>query len=296
MTSPPATRFRLIHTTRYAYSVPVDLGVHIVHLRPRPLLGQAIIADSLSTVPPGARRRDGIDHFGNLVTWLFLDQSHESFELTAESVVEVGFPAPAPPATTPPWEMVAAEARAPSGWRASEFLFDSPMAPAQDDARAYAAKSFPPGRPILAGLIDLNTRIRADFTYRSGMTSISTPVAEVMQRRIGVCQDFSHVMISGLRGLGLPARYVSGYVRTKPPPGQVRRQGADQSHAWVGCWTGSAHGWVDLDPTNALIVRDEHVVVGWGRDYGDVSPIRGVILGGGRHGLSVSVDLEPLAA
>ena len=124
------------------------------------------------------------------------------------------------------------------------------------------------------------------------MTTISTPVSKVMQLRAGVCQDFTHVMISGLRSLGLPARYVSGYIRTKPPPGQVRRRGADQSHAWVGAWMGPEHGWVDFDPTNDLIVSDEHVVLGWGRDFGDVSPLRGVILGGGRHSLKVSVDLE----
>ncbi len=287
-----ATRFRLTHTTRYTYAASVDLAAHMVHLRPRPLPGQAVLSDTMRTLPAGARRRDGIDHFGNRVSWLFLDRSHDEFALTAESVVEVGFPAPAPADQTPPWEHVAAEARSAEGWRASEFRFDSPLAPAQADATAYAERSFPPGRPILAGLVELNARIKADFTYRPGMTSVSTQVSEVMQRRVGVCQDFSHVMISGLRGLGLPARYVSGYVRTRPPPGQPRRQGADQSHAWVGCWIGGLHGWVDLDPTNALIVRDEHVVVGWGRDYGDVSPIRGVILGGGSHGLSVSVDLE----
>lgn len=290
----PLTRYRLRHATRYAYAVPVDLGVHMVHLRPRPLPGQVVLSDTVQTQPATARRRDGLDHFGNRVTWLFLDESHETFDLIAETLVEVGFPAPPTAAQTPPWEQVAAAVREPDGWQASEFLFDSPLAPAQADARQYALRSFPPGRPVLEGLIDLNTRIKADFVYRPGMTSVSTQVAEVMQRRLGVCQDFSHVMISGLRGLGLPARYVSGYVRTRPPPGQPRRQGADQSHAWVGCWLGPAHGWVDLDPTNALIVANEHVVVGWGRDYGDVSPIRGVILGGGRHELSVAVDLEPV--
>ncbi len=289
------TRFRLRHATRYVYGVPVDLGVHMVHLRPRPLFGQIVLSDSIQAHPSTARRRDGIDHFGNRVTWLFLDQSHGTFEVVAESLVEVAVPAPPDAATTPPWEQVAAEVRRPTGWRASEFLFDSPLAPAQEDARLYAEQSFPPGRPVLEGLIDLNARINTDFVYRPGMTSVSTQVTEVMQRRMGVCQDFSHVMISGLRGVGLPARYVSGYVRTHPPPGEPRLQGADQSHAWVGCWLGAEHGWVDLDPTNALIVRNEHVVVGWGRDYGDVSPVRGVILGGGSHGLTVSVDLEPVA-
>jgi transglutaminase-like putative cysteine protease len=152
--------------------------------------------------------------------------------------------------------------------------------------------SFPAGRPVLAGLLDLTARIRGDFTFRPGVTTIATPVAKVLRQRAGVCQDFTHVMIAGLRALGLPARYVSGYIRTRPPPGRAARRGADQSHAWVGAWLGPEHGWIDLDPTNDLVVQDEHVVLGWGRDYGDVSPVRGVLLGGGTHKLSVSVDLE----
>ena len=128
------------------------------------------------------------------------------------------------------------------------------------------------------------------------MTTLATPVGEILERREGVCQDFSHLMICALRGLGLPARYVSGYIRTRPPPGLSRRRGADQSHAWVGCWLGPEHGWTDLDPTNGLVVGDEHVVLAWGRDYGDVTPVRGVILGGGEHSLSVRVDLEPTEA
>ncbi|MBX9699088.1 MAG: transglutaminase family protein, partial [Acetobacteraceae bacterium] len=135
--------------------------------------------------------------------------------------------------------------------------------------------------------------ITRDFAFRPGVTGIATPVEEVLARRQGVCQDFTHLMIAALRGLGLPARYLSGYLRTRPPAGQARRRGADQSHAWVGAWLGPAAGWVGLDPTNALVVRDEHVVLGWGRDFGDVSPLRGVVLGGGAHALTVAVDLEP---
>ena len=168
------------------------------------------------------------------------------------------------------------------------------MAPAHEEAARYAAPSFATGRPVLAGLLDLNTRIRRDFAFRAGVTTLSTPIGEVLKRREGVCQDFTHLMIGALRGLGLPARYVSGYIRTRPPPGQMRRRGADQSHAWVGCWMGPQHGWVDLDPTNGILVKDEHVVLAWGRDYGDISPVRGVVLGGGAsHDLTVSVDLEP---
>ena len=166
------------------------------------------------------------------------------------------------------------------------------MVAADPEVAAYVAKSFPAGRKTMIGVIDLLDRIRRDFKFQSGVTTIATPVGKVLAQRAGVCQDFSHLMISGLRSLGIPARYVSGYIRTKPPPGQERRRGSDQSHAWVGVWLGQEHGWVDVDPTNNLIVHDEHVVLGWGRDYGDLSPVRGVILGGGKHTLSVSVDLE----
>ena len=286
-------KYRVRHTSRYAYGTPVDLAVHMVHLRPRPMPYQCVVSEQIETAPMPARRRDGHDHFGNRVTWLFIDLPHADFEVTAESVVEVQYPPAPDPASTPPWEDVAQATHAAEGWRASEYRFDSSMAPANAAAAAYAAQSFPPGRPVLAGLIELNSRINHEFRFRSGVTSVSTPVSQIMQRREGVCQDFSHVMISGLRGIGLPARYVSGYIRTKPPPGQKRRIGADQSHAWVGCWLGAEHGWVDLDPTNDLIVKDEHVVLGWGRDYGDVSPVRGVILGGGDHSLDVTVDLAP---
>ena len=147
---------------------------------------------------------------------------------------------------------------------------------------------------MLAGLRDLTARIRQDFTFRIGETTVVTPVARVLRQRAGVCQDFAHVMVAGLRALGLPARYVSGYLRTRPPPGRPARRGADQSHAWVGAWLGPEHGWVDLDPTNDLVVHDEHVVLAWGRDYGDISPVRGVILGGGEHRVRVGVDLEAL--
>lgn len=290
--------FKVRHSTRYAYATPVDLAVHMVHLRPRTLPWQQVLTSSLSVMPEAARRRDGLDHFGNLVTWLFLDRPHPEFEVTTEALVAVGFPAPPAAETTPAWEKVAAQARAggPGAWQAAEFAFGSRMAPAHQGAGAYAAESFPPGRPVLAGLLELNKRIRADFRFRAGVTTLSTPISEVLEKREGVCQDFTHLMIGALRQLGLPARYTSGYIRTRPPPGQQRRRGADQSHAWVGCWLGPQHGWVDLDPTNGILVKDEHVVLGWGRDYADISPLYGIILGGGAHRLTVAVDLEPQEA
>ena len=235
-----------------------------------------------------------MDYFGNPVTWLFLDLPHADFEVTAESVVDVEFPRHRCRPRPCHGSRRSRPARLPAAWREAEFRFGTTMAPVDAASRAYAQGSFPPGRPILEALIDLTTRIYKEFRFKAGVTTISTPVSQVMQRKEGVCQDFSHVMISGLRGLGVPARYTSGYIRTRPPPGQPRRQGADQSHAWVGAWMGPEHGWVDLDPTNGVVVKDEHVLLGWGRDYSDVSPVRGVILGGGgEHWLSVSVDLEP---
>ena len=286
--------YRIRHTTRYDYRVPVDYGVHLAHLIPRPLPGQRVIAAAVETMPALSWRHDGVDHFGNAVAWLFLDTPHASFEATMRALVEVAFAPPPEAWATPPWEAVAAAAwRGGAGaWQAAEFVFDSPLAGADPGARAYAADCFSPGRPVLAALLDLIGRIRAEFTFRAGVTTTATPIAEVLRRREGVCQDFSHLMISALRSLGLPARYVSGYIRTRPPPGQARRLGADQSHAWVDAWLGVEHGWVGLDPTNGLIVHDEHVVLAWGRDYDDIAPLRGVILGGGEQSLTVEVELE----
>ena len=289
--------YHVRHMTRYDYQTPVDLGAHLAHLRPRALPFQRILRAGVHAAPAVSWRRDGCDHFGNEVTWLFLDVAHAAFQVIADAVVDVGFPAPPDPAATPSWEAVAQQAWAagPDAWQDAEFLFDSPRAPAGGEARAYGAASFTPGRPVLAALLELNARIKRDFTFRAGVTTTTTPIAEVLRRREGVCQDFTHLMISVLRSFGLPARYVSGYIRTRPTRGKTQRLGADQSHAWVGAWLGSDHGWVGLDPTNGIVVRDEHVVLGWGRDFGDVTPLRGVILGGGEQTLTVEVELVEAA-
>ncbi len=289
-------RYRVRHITAYEYAEPVDLASHMLHLSPRSLPTQLVVSALLTTSPEPQRVRTGRDHFGNHVAWMFHDAPHAAFEVTLEAVVQIT-PAPVPEADeTPAWELVAAKAAAggADGWAAAEFTFASPMAALDAATTRYAAESFPAGRPVMQGLVELTSRIRRDFKFRGGVTTIATPVSKVMAQRAGVCQDFSHLMIAGLRALGLPARYVSGYLRTRPPPGQPARRGADQSHAWVGAWLGPAHGWLDFDPTTDLIVQDEHVVLGWGRDYGDVSPVRGVILGGGDQTLSVGVDLEPV--
>ena len=285
------TRYALRHVTAYRYATAVDLATHMLHLTPRDLPGQAVEGYTLQVSPAPAYRTDGTDHFGNGVDFLSIEAPHASFEVVLDAVLSVGFAAPPAAADTLPWEAVRDAVASVAGVEAAEFSLPSALAPADAGAGAYAAQSFPPRRPVLAGLLDLTARIRRDFAFRPGVTTISTPVSQVMSQRAGVCQDFAHAMIAGLRSLGLPARYCSGYVRTRPPPGQKRRQGADQSHAWVGCWLGPGFGWVDLDPTNDLVVRDEHVLLGWGRDYADISPVTGILLGGGKQALDVSVDL-----
>jgi len=285
--------YRVRHVTAYSYEQPVDLAAHLLHLKPRPLSGQRVLRAAIRCLPAPDHMTETHDHFGNAVTRIYLARPHTRFEVTAEAQVAVDYPAPPEPAWTPPWEQVAALTAA-GGAHApvAEFAFGSAHAPAITAAGDYVRPSFTPGRAILAALLDVLRRMRRDFSFQAGVTGISTPVNEVLRLRRGVCQDFTHLMLAGMRALGLPGRYVSGYIRTRPPPGQERRRGADQSHAWVGAWLGPDHGWVDLDPTNDIIVRDEHVTVAWGRDFADISPLRGVILGGGAHRLHVSVDLE----
>lgn len=280
----------LRHRTAYGYAQTVDLAAHLLHLKPRALPGQRVISARLTCTPRPDHHTETHDHFGNAATRLFLVAPHTSFEVTAESLVEVDFAPPPEAAGTPAWEEVAASAH---GAETADFILPTRHIPLLAEATAYARASFPPGRRVLEGLLDLNRRMRQDFVFQAGVTSITTPIADVLRDRRGVCQDFTQVMLAALRGLGLPARYVSGYVRTRPPPGQARRRGADQSHAWVSAWMGPGLGWVQLDPTNGIVVRDEHVILAWGRDFSDISPLRGVLLGGGDHRLSVSVDLEP---
>lgn len=284
-------RYALRHATLYRYAQPVDIANHLLHLTPRAVSGQVVHSVRLDVSPLPAHRTEGTDHHGNGVTWLSIEAPHDRLEVVLDAVVEVGFAVPPLAASTPAWEAVRAATLRPEGAGAAEFALPSALAPADAGAGAYAARSFPPGRPVLEGLLELTGRIRRDFAFKPGVTTISTPVSQVLSLRAGVCQDFAHLMIAGLRAIGLPARYASGYVRTRPPPGQARRQGADQSHAWVGAWMGPALGWVDLDPTNDLVVRDEHVLLSWGRDYADISPVKGILLGGGKQVLEVSVDL-----
>lgn len=289
-------RYRVSHRTTYRYSNPVDLAQHLAHLRPCTLLGQTVTECEVAVEPAADDRATHIDHFGNIVDSFRIDVAHEELVVQMRAEVDVSLPVPPSADTTPPWESMRDDFAAafPTEIAASEFVNPSPLVAPDDAALAYARPSFPPGATILAGALDLTRRIRADFVYTPGATDISTPLAEVFARRVGVCQDFAHVQIAALRALGLPAAYVSGYIRTYRDPGQAALRGADASHAWVAVWCGAQAGWVHLDPTNDLVAHDEHVIVARGRDFADVSPVRGIILGGGHHTYGVEVELVPL--
>lgn len=293
-------KYRLRHTTSYSYSWAVDISHHMLHLALPALPRQRVRACAVTTTPNAGRMVDQLDHFGNRTAYLTVEESHTRFDVELRAEVEVD-PVRAPEANaTPAWEsirdMLAGDGF-PDPASESEFVHDSPLALPSDEALAYALQSFTPGRPILAAARELTERIFTDFRYDPTATEIFTPVAAVMQKRAGVCQDFAHLQIAMLRGMGLAARYVSGYIRTLKAgdaPGTGLR-GADASHAWLGVWCGPQHGWIDLDPTNNLICSDEHVTAAFGRDYGDISPVRGVVLGGGPHRIGVAVELVPLA-
>lgn len=291
-------RYIVSHRTSYRYATTVDLAQHIAHLRPRAFPGQAVTDCTLLVDPPPNAHARHTDHFGNLVDSFRIDQAHTVLIIEMRSHVDVALPVPPGPDTTPPWETVAATLASafPASVTAAEFTHPSPLVMIGPEAAAYALLSFPAGRPILAGAMDLIHRIRTDFTYTPGATDVSTPLDEVFARRLGVCQDFAHVGIAALRALGLAAGYVSGYIRTYPRAGGAELRGADASHAWIAVWCGPEAGWVHLDPTNDLIARDEHVIVAWGRDFSDVSPVRGMILGGGAHHYGVNVELRPMQA
>jgi len=289
--------YALRHETRQEYAQKVDIAVHLLHLTPLQLPWQNVLRTTLAASPEPSRLVTETDCFGNATTWLFLDAPHAKFAVVLEAVVEVSARIPPPGADTLPWELVAAMARSggADAHAAAEFVYASPMVTPFAAVHDYVLPSFPPGRPIFAAVHDLTLRITRDFAFRPGVTEIGTPLTKVLAQRAGVCQDFTLLMIAGLRSMGLPARYASGYIRTRPPPGGTKRAGADQSHAWVSCWLGPTQGWIDFDPTNALVVSDEHVVLAYGRDFSDISPASGVILGGGAQSVHVAVDLAPVS-
>ena len=230
-------------------------------------------------------------YFGNTVTFFGLQGAHKRLVIRARSTVSVTGPALPDPRETPPWEAAADRSALP--FEAVEFLYDAADWRFPLGVEGYARASFPPGRPLLDAVVDLTKRINHEFTFDPKATTVATPLAEVFAARRGVCQDFARLEIACLRSLGIPARYVSGYLETDPPPGAPRLLGADASHAWLTVYCPGI-GWIPVDPTNSLLPSDRHITVAWGRDYSDVSPIRGVILGGGAHTLRVRVDVTQM--
>ncbi|MCB2147532.1 MAG: transglutaminase family protein [Deltaproteobacteria bacterium] len=286
-------RYCITHKTAYRYSEPASLSQNELFLHPRETVTQRVIQSRLTIVPEPQYLHQRMDYFGNIAHVFMVQQPHEELAMSTVSRVETSLPVTPAAAGTPPWETVArrlAAHESPAELEANQFVFVSPLIAISPAAAAYAHPSFPPGTPVLTGALDLVHRIFTEFTYDKSATTVDTTVDQVLADRKGVCQDFAHVAISCLRALGLAARYVSGYLETKPPPGKPRLVGADASHAWISLFVPDA-GWVDLDPTNNLIAGESHITVAWGRDYGDVTPVKGVVMGGGVHSLSVTVDV-----
>lgn len=289
--------YEIRHLTTYAYGRPVPFARCILRVLPRDGQGQRVVRSRLDVMPRAAQRQDAVCFFGNHTTTLTIGRPHKELRLEMTARVEVGRPATPFPAMTRDWEEVARLAReaqslAPAS--PAQFLYPSRLVPLVAAVTDYARESFAPRRPIFEAASELMGRFRADFEYDPDATEVSTPLAQAFAQRSGVCQDFAHIMIAGLRGLGLPAAYVSGYLRTIPPEGQPRLEGADATHAWVTVWCGPETGWIGLDPTNDLVVANDHIVTATGRDYADVSPLDGVLVGPGSQKLDVKVDVIPV--
>jgi len=292
-------RYRLAHETVYEYAGEVSTSHNVAHLLPRALARQTPIDCRLRIEPTPTTVAPFTDSFGNPCVFFIVEEPHRRLAVHASGdVVVEGAAAPDFDASAA-WEALAdsvRSARDAAGLEAHEYLFDSPFVKRSRELRQFAVASFPAGRPVLAGARDLCRRIHRDFTYDPEATTLATPIERVLSERHGVCQDFAQVMIGALRSLGVPARYVSGYLRSRPPAGTeadaAKLLGAEASHAWVSVFS-REHGWVDFDPTNDLVPSDRHVILGWGRDYDDVSPIHGVTLGGGLQTVKVAVDMRP---
>ncbi|MGE3302214.1 MAG: transglutaminase N-terminal domain-containing protein [Hyphomonadaceae bacterium] len=282
------------HVTDYEYAAPVADARCLLRLTPLREHGQEAFASSIQITPKPRAAWERQGFFGERITYVDIDAPHTALRIETRARASVTRAPPAVTMASPAWEAVRVEClAAPSlGPRApAHFLQPSAMAPLHAPAGDYARESFPEGREILEGLIELISRMRADFVFDPHATAISTPLAQTFGQRRGVCQDFAHIAISGLRALGLPAAYVSGYLRTIPPPGSPRLEGADAMHAWVNVWCGEPLGWVGIDPTNALLVGEDHIAVAIGRDYADAAPVQGVFLGFGAQQVAVSVDV-----
>ncbi len=290
--------FEISHRTIYRYSAPVSQSHHLLHLTPRSHSRQSVLRHSLIIDPAPASKTEFVDDFGNPSSIITIEQDHTKLEIHSRAQVAVEAPAGVEPSRTASWNDVAAQLRANLGaetFEAVQYTCPSRYIRATRDIYKFVRPSFADGRPLLEAAQDLTARIHRDFKYQSGATDAATSVEEVLRIRRGVCQDFAHLEIACLRTLGLAARYVSGYLLTYPPEGQPKLVGADASHAWISLWS-PEFGWVDFDPTNNLIPREEHIAIAFGRDFQDVSPVSGVLLGGGEHDVEVAVDVNAAAA
>ncbi len=291
--------YDLRQTTTYSYASNVAYAHHVLRLTPINRTHQRVHAAALEVEPAPAERREGQDFFGNHLTWIRLDQPHDQLVIKVIARVTVDSLVTIAPGATPAWEDLrdAAFSINDIGPKSpAHYLFPSRQVSLDPEIRDYARESFPPGRPVLDGAIDLMQRIKADFVYEIGATTVTTTPPMSFALRRGVCQDFAHIMISGLRGLGLPAAYVSGYLRTTFGPVNERLVGADAMHAWVLVWCGAEAGWYGLDPTNSLLAGDDHIVLAVGRDYADVAPIDGVVVAFGGQRLGVAVSVTPIGS
>lgn len=291
-------KYLVSHRTEYFYDELVPLCHNVLRLRPRDSAYQTCLRHELTSDPRPAVQRDRVDFFGNHVTWLSVQIPHRQLKISAVSEVEVTPMVLPEKLTGPPWDSVTAsliEKQEPEVLGALQYTFESPHVPLNAELADFARQDFAAGAPLVPCMRAFNQRIFKEFSFDPTATTISTPVMEVLRRRRGVCQDFAHLAIAGLRSLGLAARYVSGYLNTQPPPGKERLVGVDASHAWLGVYVPD-HGWIDMDPTNGILPQGGHITLAWARDYDDLSPVRGVMVGGERHSLNYAVDVEPLAA
>lgn len=301
-TFPQSASYRVTHRTRYDYSDSVAICRNQLMMQPRsfktPVIDVTCDSSQISVDPEPSSTLEHIDYFGNRVTSFSIESIHRELTVTVDSKVTINCKMDLLKLQSPPWESIkrSIDDGLDQDWLAvQEYLFDSPRVTRDTVFREYAEPSFPAGRPIIEAVFELTQRINKEFRYDADATDVFTTTEQAFESKAGVCQDFSHIQIACLRSIGLPARYVSGYLRTITPEGVERLVGADESHAWISVYTGEEFGWVDFDPTNRCPANENHIPIAIGRDFSEVSPMRGVVIGGGTAALNVSVDVVPIA-